>query len=187
MMMVAAFLLISVIVIPSKASAEVVNEDALETGYLNVKSPIVLEFDTPVQWNPDFYPSEPSQSLVDHPGLTLAVDESDGQLVAIKMEIDTDNPRKLIITPDQGEPWKSNRYYKLSITEPILLDSSDNKLFTDDEYYDFGTYTLSFSQLMFGEKINNQESKTPEIDNLITNFTPRNIKVTAPLRYMNLS
>ncbi len=181
------FMLIAVFAIPTPSSADLANEFALETDYLDVKSPIVLEFDTPIKWNPDedLYPAAPNESMKNHPGISLIEDDT-GELVSISMEIDSDNPYKLIITPDEGEHWKSNRYYTLSITEPIVLDLSDNEVFTH-ESYGFGTYSLSFTELMFAEieadHPDSDDTKT-KVEELIEDFSPRNIKVTAPLRYI---
>lgn len=183
--------ILSTIISPIKSHADIVNYP--NTDFLYVNSPIVLEFDNEIQFNPDpaFNTIAPNAYDAAHPGISL--EEDSGYKVEISMKIDPSNPRRLIITPNPTQTiapfvfaWKKNKDYTLKISDHIVLDSSLNIILplpatvtatTPAIEYPIRTYFLTFEELMSGSN--------PEINRIIQDYTPRKINVTAPVRYVD--
>jgi len=181
---VAALLIISTIVFPTKSNANIINYP--DTDYLDVSSPIVLEFDRPIVWDTSIphYSGWSTGTIYGpntaHHGIALTeISTGTPILVAISMQI---SGKKLIITPAPGPAWDKNKEYKLTITDHIVIDSSSAHVLpsyvstSTPIVYSIGTGFLTFKDLMSGS--------SPEINSIIQDYTPRNIRITAPERYI---
>ncbi len=160
-----------------RAKADVIYETD-RVDYLQVDSPIVLEFDQEIQFGSGITnPSTPNPSFT---GIHLfdITDSSSPTLVPIRLEV-TGNRLKVIPDPIL-EP---NTDYRLEISADMVTDTSGGFVFdnspilaTNKEVYEFSTYSLSFLDLMRGGG---------EINDLIEYYTPRQMIVTAPIRYVD--
>ncbi|WP_338450379.1 Ig-like domain-containing protein [Niallia oryzisoli] len=183
------FPLISNIIFPIYSKAEIVNDP--ETDYLYINSPIVLEFDNPIEWNKGLsgvynsnYPNSPiaynnANSEIVLNDITTGIPVR----VAIDLEIDPINQNRLIVQPNS--PLDMNKEYQLKINNHFILKDGANginnlsnqvlpSLSTALEYT-FETGFLTFEDLMSGNR---------KINTIIQDYTPRKIKVTAPKRYV---
>ena len=176
--------ILSTIVLPVHSHASIVNEPAIKTDFLDVNSPIVLEFDKPIEWNTTFPFISGASSA--HYGITLW-DISSTTPSAVSIILQTSG-KKLIITPNTALKKKND--YKLEITDHIVLKLGSNGdslnpdnlvlpssvLATPPLTYKISTKFLTFKELMSGS--------SPEINSIIQDYTPRKINVTAPERFV---
>lgn len=144
--------------------------------YLHVDSPIVLKFDKEIKFDSTLVPTPGTPSSTFN-GITL-FDETD-QSVSIRLEIEGN---RLNVIPDPA--LEENKDYRLEITNDIVTDLSRGYVFEDEEAlssdieYEFSTYSLTFLELM------QSDGKITELIKEF-NFTPRQIMVTAPRRYID--
>ncbi|MFE8696437.1 hypothetical protein ACFYKT_08815 [Cytobacillus sp. FJAT-53684] len=178
---IAAILVWSSFIFPSQTNAAVINDP--QTDYLDMTSPIVLEFDKVIQFDSSLIPT-PNVSSGPHHGITLK-ELGSGNPVAFTLQVMPTNQRKLIITPNPTPPsgsgfvaWDRNKNYILEITNYIVTDTSGAQVLptlTTPLTYSIGTNFLTFERLMSGAR---------EINYIITDYTPRNILVKSPVRYI---
>lgn len=182
-MVLVAFATFAALAVPSKSYARSILKHP-DTAYLEVTSPIVIEFDGPVQWNTSYaggyYTGSSFGPSAAHPGIRL-IELSSGLPVEITMSLDT-SKKKLIITPNPAGAvkWVKNKDYRLEITDHIVLDNTGANFLTfygtsPSITYNISTSFLTFYQLMSGSR---------EINQIIEDYTPRKIRVTAPDRYL---
>lgn len=189
--MVAMLLMLSLISLPKTSHAQIINYP--DTDYLDLSSPIVLEFDHLIQWNAafssgyysTFAPGAATGFSQSHPGIRFT-EQSTNSPVEINLKIDSTR-KAFIITPNPSPTspgaakWEEDKMYRLEIINHIITDSS-NSLFlplavgAPPITYSIGTYHLTFKELMSG---------TREINYLIQDYTPRKIKVKAADRYVD--
>lgn len=140
--------------------------------YFHVESPIVITFDRAIQYAPNI-----SDTTFD--GIVLEDDETS---LPVNFSLEKDGNRLKVI-PDS--PLESNREYNLKITKDIVLDLSGSSVFEDEDplsdtnkmEYSFSTKSLTFLDLMKGEE--------GAISKLLEYYTPRQMMVTAPVRYVD--
>lgn len=184
-MIFAVILMLGTFVLPDKSEAQsIIFEPTTE--YLHVNSPIVLEFDGQVMWNPTFYTSAPTTPAINQPGIRL-VELSTGRQVEISFRLDATG-KKLVITPNPSPTnpiavkWEKNKDYKLEIMNHIIVESPGSGLFlplsagNPPLTYNISTFHLTFQALMTGSR---------EINQIIQDYTPRKIQVKAADRYID--
>lgn len=155
MLTITALVLLGMIALPSNAEAAVTFDPSVD--YLDVNSPIVIEFDRAITGNLDNKNAEwveVSSGITTKPGLSVGASNN-----------------KLIINPG---PLKKNTDYRLQFGPGVAFDTNSVDLL-DGKSFNISTDSLTFEQLM---------SKTREINYLINDYTPRRILVKAPIRYI---
>lgn len=153
--------------------------------YLQVDSPIVVEFDQEIQFSASMQSQNPGTP---NPGFTdiRLIDVTDPQSpspVSIRLDIDGN---KLMVIPDPGV-LSPNADFQLEITNDIVLSVSTLSNPNPEPVFDtqFGsgekiTYFFSTESLSFFEFIRGGG----EIMDIINDYTPEEIHVTAPVRYI---
>jgi hypothetical protein len=147
----------------NSAKAEVIY--ATEVDNLQVNSPIVVTFDKAID-----------AALLPAPGSDIQLLDITDSLnpVAVGISLQAVG-NKLKVIPNSN--LASNTEYRLEIKKDAVKDDSGDPVFDEAVLKrTFSTNSISFLELMMGGG---------QITNLINDFTPRQMIVTAPIRYVD--
>jgi hypothetical protein len=147
------------------------------TDNLKIDSDIVVEFDVPIQFDFVILVNTPSIPSTTFGGIELVeVVGNTSTPVQIRLAI---SGTKLRITP--VPQLTRNTQYELRITDHVVQDTFLNHILpltgvVVNIKRRIGTFSLTFEQLMAGGN--------PQINGIINEYTPRNIMIKTPERYI---